>query len=215
MAKIILSALVDGMKGRFNGSILQMRGNTCYRRSGGPSRQPRTAPQQQNRQNWSYLSGSYDELPSTFKTNWECYSASISSTWSGFNGFMKNNQQILCANYSTLTRLFDSPPSYSPPPGTTAFSLSYNSSFNRWEASWTSPSSAILFVQIEISPITGYRDTLFPAWSLHETAPSYLLISYIDSSAYAIGTQMMARARVINQYGEISPYSTTLTSSKT
>lgn len=215
MARIVLSALVDAMSGKFNGCILQMRGNTCYRRAGGNSRQPRTVLQQENRQLWSYFSGSFDELPAAFKANWTCYSSMVSSALSGFNGFMKNNQQLLCAGYTSLVRLFDAPASYSPPSGTTGFALSYNSGTDEFEASWTAPDSAVLFVQIEKTPITGYRDSLFPAWTLHETTGSFNLISYISASDYAVGTQMRVRVRVINLNGEISPYSATLTAVKT
>jgi hypothetical protein len=214
MAKLILSSLVDQISGKFNGDVIQTWRGITYRRKGTSPRNPRTVLQASTRQSWSYLSGSYDSLSVEFKADWDYYATLLTGPMSGFNSFMQLNQRLLSANYTTLVKLYDAPSEYTPPAGPEDFALTYNSTYDRWEATWSTPADYDLFVQTEISAVTGYRDTLFPAWALFDTVPSADGIIYIDASVYAAGTQMRARARVINQNGEVSAYTATLTAIK-
>lgn len=214
MAKIVLSSLVDSITGKWNGDTFQRWKGTTYRKRGTSPRNPRTESQAVARQTWSYLSGTYDTLPLNFKENWAYYADLTPNYYSGFNAFMQLNQRIFSADYSTFTKLYDAPASYSPPAGPEDFTFTYNAGSNQWEAVWSAPNDYVLFVQIEITAVTGYRDTLFPAWALFDTVPSAFGIIYVDASVYGTGTQMRARLRVINLNGEVSAYSATLTSTK-
>lgn len=214
MARIILSALVDEIRGKFNGDTIQTWRGITYRKKGTNPRQANSAPQSDIRQYWSYLSGQYDGLSAPYKANWDYYASLVKETWTGFNAFMGLNAVILYANYSTLSRLYDAPASAVSPAAPSGFSLSYNSLSDVFLAEWTTPAEPAYFVQAFFSPVTGYRDTLFPAWSFNQTVPSFLGYAYINAAQFVTGTQLRAHIRTLNMNGEVSAFSTTLTATK-
>ena len=214
MARIVPSSLVDEITGKFNGDVFQMWRGIIVRKKGTRPRQPRTLPQTSLRQYFSYLSGDYDKLSSAFKSNWDYYASLVSSTISGFNAFMKLNQRILYANYSSLVRLYDSPPERNNPASASDFTFSYDAGLDKFKSEWSSPLLYNYYDQCFFAPVTGYRDTLFPAWSFSQTVSSHLGYSYINAVPFVSGTQLRARIRVMNCYGEISSFSSTLTATK-
>lgn len=214
MARIVPSSLIDEIKGKWNGDVFQMRRGTIVRKKGTKPRQPMTPPQTSARQYFSYLSGAYDQLSSVYKTNWSYYASLVSPSMSGFNAYMQLNQQILCAGYSTLIKLNDAPPERNNPASAAGFALSYNSGSDDFVAQWSSPLLYNYYVQCFYSPITGYRNDLFPAWSFSQTVSAHVGQLNVNAAAFIANTQMRARLRVMNSYGEISSYTSTLTAIK-
>jgi len=215
LARIILSALVDEIKGKWNGDIFQTYKGITYRKKGTRPRQPRSIHQTSNRQFFSYLSGQFDSLSSGFQYNWNYYAGLVSNTYSGFNAFISLNQTILCANYSTLVRLYNAPPERKNPSSISDFVFTYDASKDTFIATWSSPLLYNYYVQCFYSVVTGYRDTLYPAWSFSQTVSSNLGYIYIAAGQFVSNTQVNSRLRVLNCYGERSSYSSTLTSIKT
>jgi hypothetical protein len=215
MARIVPSALVDSIKGKFNGDVIQTRRGTVYRRKGTNPRNTRTSPQTSVRQFFSYLSGAYDELSTDFKTCWDQYAAYISETVTGFNSFMSLNTVLLYADYSTLSRVYEAPVARTTPAAPSSFALSYNSVVESFCAEWATPSEPDYYVQAFFSPVTGYRDTLFPSWSFAQTSPSWQGYCYINAAQFVAGTQVRVHLRALKSTGEVSSWTTTKTETKT
>jgi hypothetical protein len=215
MAKIIPSSLITGITGKINGDVFSMWRGIIVRRKGTKPSQPRTSAQVSVRQSWSYLSGTFDQLPPSYKTNWKDYAQLVSPSKTGFSMFMALNQVISSANYITLTRLFDAPPLRNPPYMPANFESAYSPGSDRFELSWTSPLFVNYYVQIFTSPVTGYRDTNYPKWKLHSTISADVGSAIVDASQFAWQTQIRFRGRTVNCYGETSGYTYTTTSIKT
>jgi len=211
MARIIPSALIDGITGKFNGDVFQMWRGIIVRKKCTSPRQPRTSFQSSSRQLFSYLSGSYDSLSDSQKSAWTTYAALIGSTLSGFNAFMQLNQQILYANYSTLIRLFDPPPERNNPSSPSGFYIDSTPGSCNFVLRWSTPSMYNYYVQVYSSPLTGYRNTLFPSWLLSQTVNSPDENYIFATSSFSLESQIRFRLRVLNCYGEASAYSETIT----
>ena len=187
----------------------------CYRRKGTFPRQPRTTSQTEIRRLISSLSGEFDGLSSARKTAWDYYAGQLPTSMSGFNAWIRNNSKLLYSDYSTLIKIYDPPEVPSAPSAPNGFSLIYDSVNDRWEASWTSPTAVNLYIQLFLSVVTGYRDTLFPMWSFSSTKPAHQSPTYYAASDYISGTQIRGHLRVLDENGQASSFTATQTSTKT
>lgn len=213
MAKFVTSALIDEIKGKFNGDVFQTWKGIVVRRRGTFPRNPRSAIQQKGRGYFGQLSGQYDGLSSSQKTGWVHYAA-CSSPFSGFNAFMKLNQRLVYADTVGLTQINDAPADPSSPVPVVGATLSYSAGADEWLFGWSTPAGSTLFIQAFYSIMTGYRDNLFPMWKLSETKRSDLGDISISASDYDSGRFIRVRARVIDQNGEVSAWTETLEAAK-
>lgn len=215
MAIITPSALIDEIKGRFNGDVFQMWKGILYRRKGTFPRQPKTTSQTLIRSLVSSLSGEFDGLSSARKTAWDYYAGQLPTSMSGFNTWIRNNGKLLYADYSTLIKIYDPPEVPSAPSAPTSFSLTYDATNDRWEASWSTPTAVNLYVQLFLSIVTGYRDTLFPMWSFSSTKPAHQSPIYHSAGDYISGTQVRGHLRVLDEDGQASSWTSTKEATKT
>jgi len=214
MAKIVLSALIDQISGRWNGDVFQTWKGIVYARRGTFPRQPRTIYQANIRKILSDLAKEYDTLSAARHDAWDYYASQLPDPMSGFNAWCKNNTILIHANHPSLSKIYDPPSVPSPPIAPGGFTLTYSPATDSWNASWTSPNNPDIYVQAFYSIQTGYNDSLFPMWRFAETRPSTDPPISISASQYQPGTRIRVRLRSLDTEGEVSAWTTTLIATK-
>ncbi|MCK4624305.1 MAG: hypothetical protein KAV00_03270 [Phycisphaerae bacterium] len=207
MAIISPSALVDSITGRIGGDVLETWRGINYIRSGPFPRQARVKLQQSVRGLVNTYAGKWSGLSSGQRTGWNYYATGLPAEQSGFNSYVANNIKLLYAAYSTLVEQSTAPAWPSAPNAPVGFALNFYSLADQFHASWTTPSSAVLYVQCFRSVQTGRNEGVFPTWTFVETVSSLFSPIAIDASPYPTGTVLRARIRVIDEQGEVSSFS--------
>lgn len=215
MAILTPSALVDSITGRIGGDVLETWRGINYIRGGPFPRQARVKLQQSIRGLVNTYAGKWSGLTSGQRTGWDYYATGLPAEQSGFNAYCANNLKLLYANYSTLVQQSAAPAWPSAPNAPVNFALAYHAGTDVWNASWTTPSDPILYVQCFQSIQTGRNEGLFPTWTFVETVCSLFSPIAVDASPYPSGTVLRARIRTIDEQGEISSFSTIKEASKT
>ncbi|MCD6365747.1 MAG: hypothetical protein J7M14_07715 [Planctomycetes bacterium] len=208
MAILTPSALVESITGRISGDVLETWRGINYIRNGPFPRQARVKLQQSLRGLVNTYAGKWDSLTSGQKAGWNYYANGLPAEQSGFNSYVANNLKLLYAAYSTLVEQSTAPAWPSAPNAPVGFALAYHASSDVWNASWSSPSDPILYVQCFRSVQTGRNEGVFPTWTFVETASSLFSPIAVDASPFPAGTVLRARIRTIDEQGEVSSFST-------
>ena len=215
MAIVTPSALVESITGRIGGDVLETWRGINYIRSGPFPKQARIKLQQSIRGLVNTYAGKWSGLTSGQRTGWNYYANGLPAEQSGFNSYVANNLKLLYALYSTLVEQAAAPAWPSAPNAPVGFGLAYAAGPDVFNASWTTPSSTILYVQCFRSIQTGRNEGNFPTWTFVETVGSLFFPIAIDASPYPSGTVLRARIRTIDEQGEVSSFSVIKEATKT
>lgn len=205
MAKVIFSALVESMSGSHgkNGTVSSSwKGVQVLKRHPTP-RQPRTAMQQQIRGLMNDLSGNWYTLSDVQHDLWNKYASLLNGPLTGMNAYQRLNLNL--ARYLGVAEIIAAPP---PTPATpdspTGHSMTATDDTTN-TLTWTAPSGNSDYLIMEFSFLAALDDRAHPRWSFAAgVSPSALTLAH--THAYPTGTIMSYRARVMDQYGRVSPY---------
>lgn len=205
MAKIIFSAFVETVRGSHGkgGTVSSAwKGVQVLKRHPMP-RQPRTAKQQEIRGLMNDLAGNWYGLTSTQKELWNKYASLLDGPFTGMNAYQKLNLNLV--RYTGIANLMTAPPSTPATPESTAGHTMTATDNVTNTLTWTTPSTVPDYLILEYSFMAGLDDRAHARWSYAAgVSPSALTLAH--THAYPEGTIMSYRARVMDAYGRVSPY---------
>jgi len=203
MPKIIYSGLVEKITGKMGGSTLKgvKSGSILRRRQ--TTRQPRSQKQQETRGLYNTYAGKWYGLSDAYKKMWNKYASMLPSGLTGFNAYLQSNIRLRKANHANLVEISTPPPSPSTPesPG----GLDAVPASGQVTITWTAPSDAATWVQVYFAPEVGFSFKNKEKWSMVETVRADVG-QVIHTHDYPTETPMLYRARSIDAFGRISPY---------
>lgn len=205
MAKITFSALVESISGKHGkgGTVSsQWKGVQVLKRHPTP-RQPRTAKQQEIRGLMNDLAGNWYGLSSTLQDLWNKYASLLTGAMTGMNAYQKLNLNL--ARYLGVAEIISGPP----PTPATPESLSGHGMAATDNVTntltWVTPTTNTEYVILEFSYLAALDDRAHPRWSYAAgVSPSAQTLAH--THAYPESTIMSYRARVMDAYGRVSPY---------
>jgi hypothetical protein len=205
MAKVIFSALVETVRGSHGkgGTVSSAwKGVNVLKRHPMP-RQPRTAAQQSIRALMNDLSGNWYSLTDTQRELWNKYASLLSGPYTGMNAYLRLNLNL--ARYLGVAEIISAPPpSPSTPQAPFGHSMAATDNVTN-TLTWTAPSGNTDYMILEYSFLAALDDRAHPRWSFATgVSPSALTLAH--THAYPTGTIMSYRARVMDAYGRVSPY---------
>lgn len=100
MAKVILSALLDGLKGKLSGSVFQNTVGGLQMRSWASPRNPATTKQQTRRANWSLTALNWNTLTPSQIASWN---DNAPPTSSGIAFYLQTNTKIRTASQAAIS----------------------------------------------------------------------------------------------------------------
>lgn len=214
MAKITPSALISEIKGKMGGNTIQMwKGEIILRGLFNP-RQAYSESQTKLRGLASDYAGAYDGLSSTQKAEWDAYADALTDVMTGMDAYVRNNVRLIYADHVSLTAITNPPDPPAPPTAPASFAVSFDAGDNEFDLTWTTPNSASLWVQAFYSPQVGYNNSLFPAWKFDSTVVSSAQVIHVSAVRYASPRILRFRIRVIDDCGETSAWSSTISDDK-
>lgn len=214
MAKITPSALITAIQGKWHTSTFQMwKGKITVRRTGKP-RQRNLESRALYKGTVSDVAGEYDSISASNKTSWADYANLLPTEQSGFNAFMALNTTAKMAAHAGLCVYFTAPASRSIPSAPTGLSVAYCTGTDSYCVSWTAPTGATYYTQVQYSPQVGYSNATFPSWRIASCVSAALLQLSLDGSEYPSGTLIRFRARTLNIYAEPSAWTATTYTTK-
>ncbi|MCK4624312.1 MAG: hypothetical protein KAV00_03305 [Phycisphaerae bacterium] len=206
MPKVIFTGLVEKISGKMSGSTLKgvKSGSLLRRRQ--TTRQPRSAKQQETRGLYNAYAGKWYALSDTQKATWNKYASLLPGAMSGFNAYLQLNIHIRKANHAGLTEISTPPPVPSTPEALSG--LDAVPASGQVTVTWSAPSDAATWVQVYFAPEVGFSFKDKEKWSMVETVRADVG-QVIHTHDYPTTTPMLYRARSIDAFGRISPYSHT------
>ena len=214
MAKLILSALLSGIKGTYSGSTFQdWKGIQVLRRT------PQGSPYISEYQSFvmgifSTLSCCFYTLSTAQQTAWDEYADLASTVMSGFDAFIKNNVALLATQNASLCLHVTAPELYVKPDTPVYVSARYSRTKDRFIFNWATPAAVTTFVTAFSAVQTGYSNWKSPKWRSGVTVPASYNRCYFDVSEYPDAQIFRFRARAIFQNGVFSSYSMRVTALK-
>ena len=214
MAKLILSALLSGIKGTYSGSTFQdWKGIQVLRRT------PQGSPYISEYQSFvmgifSTLSCCFYTLSTAQQTAWEDFADLASSVMSGFDAFIKNNVALLSTQHVSLPLNVTAPVLYVKPDTPVVVSARYSRTKDRFIFNWATPAAVTTFVTAFSAVQTGYSNWKSPKWRSGVTVPASYNRCYFDVSEYPDAQVFRFRAKSIFQNGVFSSYSVRVTALK-
>lgn len=205
MAKITFTALVETIRGSHGkgGTVSSAwKGIQQLKRHPMP-RQPRTAMQQQIRGLMNDLAGNWYGLSSVNQSLWNKYASLLAGALTGMNAYQRLNLNL--ARYTGVANIIASPPPSPSTPETTSGHAMTATNNTTNTLTWTSPSGNTDWLILEYSFLAALDDRSHPRWSyVGGVSPSALTLAH--THAFPTGTIMSYRARVMDDYGRVSPY---------
>jgi len=210
LARITFSAIISDIRGRLGGHVYSFCRGTHYIKEHNPNpNQPNNESQQFHRNNFSYYSSVWYNLPNTYKHMWRQYASKLKGHLNGFNAFMRHNLRIASANYSGILCMNYPPLSIYEVKYPYPFSITpINSTSNL--ISWQQPSSPDMFIQPYFNLEWNYSQTFNRHWKMVCTIGSECG-SYIHNHSFPIDTVMYYRLRTLHRFAKISPYTHSVT----
>lgn len=205
MAKVIFTALVESMSGSHGkqGSVSsQWKGVQVLKRHARP-RQPRTSTQQLIRGLMNDLSGNWYGLSAVQQSLWNKYASLLEGAKTGMNAYQRLNLNL--ARYLGVANITNAPP---PTPSTpdSVFGHTMTATDNTTNTlTWTAPTTVADWLILDYSFMAGLDDRAHPRWS-YAAAVSPSALTLAHTHAFPTGTIMSYRARVMDEYGRVSPF---------
>jgi hypothetical protein len=204
MAKIIPSALISSIQGKWHGSCFQnWKGSITVRRNpeSGKRKIQSTSIFKGLVNNFS---GCFYVLSSDQRIGWRYYATLLPTSMSGFNAFLSRQVALSFANHPSLSPYFTAPCFYDPPLTPSPVYLCYYSNTGIYCLFWTYPNCVDVYVQGLIALQTTYSNEKYPKFHIFNIVPSSDLHVTFDASKYYGDTVFRFSARSINVLGEIS-----------
>ena len=214
MARLILSALLTGIKGTYSGSTFQdWKGIQVLRRT--PLGSPYISEYKAFAMGiFSTLSCCFYSLSSAQQTEWDEYADLASTVMSGFDAFIKLNVSLLATTNVNLPLNVTAPELHVKPDTPTAVSARYSQTKQQFIFNWASPSGVTTFMTSFRAIQTGYSNWKSPKWRAGVTVSSSYNRCYFDVSEYPDGQVFRFRGRSIFQNGIASSNSMRVTAVK-
>ena len=214
MARLILSALLTGIKGTYSGSTFQdWKGIQVLRRT--PLGSPYISEYKAFAMGiFSTLSCCFYSLSSAQQTEWDEYADLASTVMSGFDAFIKLNVSLLATTNVNLPLNVTAPELHVKPDTPTAVSARYSQTKQQFIFNWASPSGVTTFMTSFRAIQTGYSNWKSPKWRAGVTVSSSYNRCYFDVSEYPDGQVFRFRGRSIFQNGIVSSNSMRVTAVK-
>jgi len=205
MALIEYSALVNRIKGRVSHSVLSnWKGKGVIKRHNSGIHQPRSEKQQFIRGMLSDLAGEYYSLTPVQKELWRAFSSALPKPMTPLNAYVKLNQ-IMQKYLPGSTRLTAPPPTPSTPKHIQGFTVSQDAAAD-FTITWTGPSSTGEYIVCDYWPMPGLDNAVAPRFTFGISADCADLCVQL-ATTYPTGTVLKFRARTIDSFGRVSPYS--------
>ena len=202
MAKIKFTALVDTIRGGWNGSVLSQWKGINVTKSHPTPRQPRTEAQQRIRGLMNDLSGEFYALSSTLKDLWNRYASLLPKTMTGLNAYIYQNLNLV-RYLGSAYKVTNPPPTPSTPEAIVGFAITVTDSTHN-SIAWTTPTGDSDYVVVDYSFMAGRDDSSHPRWSFAAGgSASGSPLTHVHS--FPVGTVMRYRARVMDSFGRLSP----------
>lgn len=204
MAKVEYSALVSQIRGRLSHGVLSNRNMLKVHNAG--EHQPLTEKQSRARGYFSNLKGQWFGLSDVQKGLWDSWAASQSKPMTGLNAYVKHNMRLLMAAHADLEEITS--PAHTPSTPAHVQGIEAWPDSGQTTIEWTAPLDASNYVQVYFAVQVQYRFRTKAKWSLVETVRSDVG-QVIHTHQYPAEFYILYRARSIDAFGRVSPYTHT------
>jgi hypothetical protein len=205
MAKITYTAIVADIKGKLRGDVFtSYRGIKIIRTHCASPNNPSTPRQQICRGYWSALAGCWWNLPATYQQLWEKYGQRNKGSKSGIGAFIQANMRLLSADNPDLIQVDHPPFTPSTPMAVQNFNWDWlTASIARIQ--WDDPLNSNTYIQFFHRLNWDYTPDYHIYWAHTATVNSYP--GYYDwTHPYPTGTDVHIKARTIDAFGRVSPF---------
>ena len=208
MAKIEYSALVNRIKGRVSHSVLSFwKGIGIVKRHNSGVHQPRSEKQQQIRGHFSDIAGEYYSLTDVQKELWAAHASMLPDPMTSLNAYMKYNMRL--EKYLPGTARMTAPPKTPATPGhIVGFTVSALASAD-FCIEFTKPTESTIYAIVDYWAMPGRDAVTSPRWTFGASAGADTG-DVLIATTYPTDTVVKFRARTMDAYGRVSPWSTTL-----
>lgn len=208
MPKVTYSALVESASGKLGGSILKGVKSGSILRRGQTPRKPRSAKQQETRGLYNTYAGKWYALTATEKALWNKFASLLPEPITGLNAYIQHNVRLLKAGHTDLSAITAPPSSPSTPEHIVGHEL-LRIAATTMRYQWTGPSDTSHWVELFWAVAAGYSFEGKQKWQHVDTTRSD--DNYIEwTNNYPLETPIHVRARTIDVFGRISPWTDVL-----
>jgi len=208
VAKIEYSALVNRIKGRVSHSVLSFwKGISVLKRHNSGVHQPRSEKQQQIRGHFSTLAGEFYSLTDKEKDLWGVLASMLKKPMTALNAYIKYNMRL--EKYLPGTARMESPPKFPATPGhIKGFTVSALAAAD-FCIEFTSPTESTIYAIVDYWAMPGRDSVTNPRWTFGASAGCDTG-DVLVATTYPTDTIVKFRARTMDAYGRVSPWSNTL-----
>lgn len=203
MAKVIMSALIDGLKGSLQGSTFRTMKRGVHIFTRGKPANPRSSAQSAHRTRMSSVNAAWQALTAQEKALWSQFATQSRGEPTGYHAFMELNLNLLSSEQALLQMINNPPLSPNTPSAIMGF-FAQEQGNTTTALCWWSPNLEGVFVKIYVGIISGSKIR----WRLLATVLSTAMFTCHNYS-YPTGTVLGYKARCILSDGRQGPYSFT------
>lgn len=172
MPKFTPGTLISSIHGSLHGTTFRRSSHGFFSSPRRKPRDNRTPRQAAIRRIFSSIASRWYQLSGAQQTQWNDYGDTYTPRSTGYNTFMKLNNRLLAASYTTLV-LCTSPPTAPETPHHLEHLRSFEISETQNAIGWRGPSDPTLFVSLYHSVEPGFSYTGKRRWALVETQPTH------------------------------------------